>query len=278
MNFYGVKLNTTNFNMVDKIVGKIKAAIRSKAQKLYRELLAYEIETLVDEVVLGVHNETQMGPIFDEAVKLLNTKIAVAISKGYDTQYNFSVALNLFSYDKKVYIQAATTQRALFDAILELKDVSDLTVDDMLESDIRAQRVELWESIIKEYKNHSCMIVKAFPLNNPFDKPAFSDLKFRTPIVRAEILARQRLTNNYLTMYAGGGEIPPSKLMEYIEQAQMKIIEPESKEILEQYQSNLLRVLPVISEEIVMIDHQAEINSDSKKEPVECEHIGDVEA
>ena len=58
--------------------------------------------------------------------------------------------------------------------------------------------------------------------------------------------------NQYLSLYAGGGTIQPEKLMEYYEQAFMKLDSPEGGELREQYKSDLLRFLPVIEEKIVM--------------------------
>lgn len=261
MNFYGFKIDTKNFDRIDQAIADMKVAIREKAQKQYTQLLSEEIETYTDEVIMGMHDNEKIESIYESAMALLNKKIAVAIAKGFDTQYNFSVAINIFSYNKEVYIQAATYNRGLFEAMKTIKSVriEDLTVDEATEQQIREKRYSLWENIVKQYQDHSCMIVKMFPLNNPFDKPEFDKMKFNTPIHRAEIHARHRLINQYLSMYAGGGDIPPQKLMDYLDQAYLKAAGPEAKEPIENYKSNLLQFLPVINKEIVM----TKLNSES---------------
>lgn len=254
MNFYGMKLNTKNFDRIDAAISEIKVLVHNRAQIEFKYLLQREIQTIVDEIVLGLHENEKITSVYDAAIGLLNTKIAVAIAKGFNTEYNLSVALNVFSYNKEVYIQAATYSNCLFEAMLNIKGVrtENLSVIEGLDPDVRMARVELWENIIRQYKDHSCMIVKIFPLNNPFGRPDYESLKFDTPAARLSVLARHKATNHYLSMYAGGGDIPPAKLMEYMDQALSKLASPEAKELIEGYERDLLQILPVITKDIVM--------------------------
>ena len=266
MNFYGFKLNTGNFAAAEKKVEQIKHLIHDKAQKIYRELLSHEIQVLTDECVVGLHDNDKINCIYDSATELLQKKIAVAIAKGFDTEYNFSVALNMFSYNKELYIQIATYNFCFYKVLLDIKDMKDLSIHSVVEEKEKAQRVKLWENIIDKYKDHSCFNVKVFPLNDPFIKPDFKDLNFDTPIQRAEVLARHRVMNQYLSLYAGGGTIQPEKLMEYYEQAFMKLDSPEGGELRERYKNELLHFLPVIEEKIVMtkMTDEAPINKQLK--------------
>lgn len=256
IDFYGFSLNTTNISAVDDIISKMKTAVYEKAQKLYKELLEREITILVDEIVLGMHDDIKIKSVYEAAIELLNKKIAVTIAKGYDTEYNFSMAFNIFTYKKNVYIQVATYNKPLFQAVLDTPGVvvSDLSVDDMTESKTREYRLDLWNNIIDKYKDHSCMIVKVFPLNSAFAKPNIKDMKFAAPIERAEQIARYKISNHYLKLYAGGGDIPPYKLMEYMDQAFLKLTTSEAKVLIDNAKTDLLRILPVIEEKLVMTD------------------------
>lgn len=266
MNFYGFKLNTRNLDGAEKVIDQIKCLIHDHAQKTYRELLAHEIQILTDECVLGLHDNDKINCIYDAATELLQKKIAVAITKGLDTEYNFSVAANVFTYNKDIYIQLATYNYFFYQTVLDIKDIADLSIHNAVEQQEKAKRVKLWEEIVDKYKDHSCFIVKIFPLDEPFIKPDFKDLKFDTPIQRADVLARHRVMNQYLSFYAGGGNIQPEKLMEYYEQAFMKLDTPEGGELREQYKNDLLRFLPVIEEKIVMtkMTDEAPINKQLK--------------
>ncbi|ADU24116.1 hypothetical protein [Ruminococcus albus] len=252
MNFYGFKLNTRDFDSAEKIVEQVKRLVYDKAQKIYRELLSHEIQVLTDECVVGLHDNDKINCIYDAATELLQKKIAVAIAKGLDTEYNFNVVLNMFSYNKEIYIQIATYNFIYYKVLLDIKDMRDLSIHSVVEQEERDKRVKLWENIIDKYKDHSCFTVKVFPTNDSFIKPDFKDLIFDSPMQRAEVLARHRVMNQYLSLYAGGGTIQPEKLMEYYEQAFMKLDSPEGGELREQYKSDLLRFLPVIEEKIVM--------------------------
>lgn len=253
MDFYGIKLETTNFERIERFIKKIKVEVKDKAQQLYNQLLSHEIQIMIDETVLGLHDNDRIESIFDEAVKLLNKKIAVTIAKGFDTEYNLGMALNVFNYNGEVYIEAATHNRDLFDSIFNLKNekFSDMSFNSEKQDPENRHKSEIWKNIIEEYKDHSCLTVKICPLSS-FDKPDYSDLNFDSTGKRAELLARQRLCNRYLNMYAGGGDIPPSKLMEYMEQSLSKILTPEAKGLIDQYTSELNRILPEITSEIVM--------------------------
>lgn len=255
MQIYGVKVDSTNITQIEAVLKEMKLLVHLRAQKLYADLLSKEIEILVDEIVRGMHENDNISSVFDAAVSLLNTKIAIAIAKGIDTEYNFSVAANILTYQKQTYIQIATCNHDLYEHMIDVKAVSvtDVSIDDGVDQETREKRYDMWEKIIAEYKDHSCMIVKMFPLsNNAFERPEFEQLHFNTPIQRAEVLARHQITNQLLHMYAGNGDVPPHKLMEYMDQAQLKLFDPQVVELTDQYKSDLLKFLPVITKDIVM--------------------------
>lgn len=278
MNFYGYKLESKNVERIDRLIGEIKGLVRARAQALYVSLLSTEIEILTDEIVRGLHDKEKLVSVFDESVQLLNKKISVAIARGFDTEYNFAVSINLFTYNKEAYIQVASYNRDLIRVISDAKTMKleDLTVDETLDDKTREAREKLWTGIVAEYNDHSCFNVNIFPLHDSFDKPDFETLKFKKPDQRAAVLARHRYTNRCLSMYAGGGDVPPGKLMEYLDQAFIKETGADAAEIIEAFKLELMAFLPVITKDIVMTKFNEEaplkaqiVKAASKKDEAE---------
>lgn len=280
MDFYGFRYDETEFSKVEEVVAQAKKGIKTEAQRLYNNLLAREIENLTDDIILGAHENDRIVCIYDAAIEILNRKIAVAIANGYDTEFNFGAALNIFSYNNRTYVQLATHMFQFYEILKSIPNLIDLSILSTNDEKSNAERTEIWQSIIKKYGENACIKITAFPTANvPFEKPEFNELHFETPISRATTRARYRLTNHYLTQYAGGGEIPPHKLMEYLDSALLKVSEHNSKDILEQFKIELLNYLPVIHEKYVMAKMTDQISPKQQVEDIlrlKNEEIDDI--
>lgn len=280
MDFYGFRYDETDFSKVEEVVAQAKKGIKTEAQRLYNNLLAREIENLTDDIILGAHENDRIVCIYDAAIEILNRKIAVAIANGYDTEFNFGAALNIFSYNNRTYVQLATHMFQFYEILKSIPNLIDLSILSTNDEKSNAERTEIWQSIIKKYGENACIKITAFPTANvPFEKPEFNELHFETPISRATTRARYRLTNHYLTQYAGGGEIPPHKLMEYLDSALLKVSEHNSKDILEQFKIELLNYLPVIHEKYVMAKMTDQISPKQQVEDIlrlKNEEINDI--
>jgi hypothetical protein len=258
MAFYGFKIESRNLNIVETTINEMKKEVNKKAQKIYCELLSKEIQIIIDEIATNVY-ERPDSSIFKVATDLLNKKIAVAIAKNYNTEYNFNIVLNIFNYDNATYLELATYNSCFFDATKNVKNLIDFSVDDLVDDNTQKQRGSVWQKIFEKYKDHSCLMIKLFPIK-AFEVPKYEDLHFDSKIQRADTIARHRLTNQYLIMYAGGGEIQNYKLMEYIDQALMKMTDYNSKTILNSYKENLLTVLPEITESLIFDCPESSVN------------------
>ncbi|MCR5480475.1 MAG: hypothetical protein K6F27_11560 [Ruminococcus sp.] len=280
MDFYGFRYDETEFSKVEEVIAQAKKEIKTEAQRLYNNLLAREIENLTDDIILGAHENDRIVCIYDAAIEILNRKIAVAIANGFDTEFNFGAALNIFSYNNRTYIQLATHMFQFYEILKSIPNLIDLSILSTNDEKSNAERTEIWQSIIKKYGENACIKITAFPTANvPFEKPDFNELHFETPISRATTRARYRLTNHFLTQYAGGGEIPPHKLMEYLDSALLKVSEHNSKDILEQFKIELLNYLPVIHEKYVMAKMTDQISPKQQVEDIlrlKNEEINDI--
>lgn len=280
MDFYGFRYDETEFSKVEEVIAQAKKGIKTEAQRLYNNLLAREIENLTDDIILGAHENDRIVCIYDASIEILNRKIAVAIANGYDTEFNFGAALNIFSYNNRTYVQLATHMFQFYEILKSIPNLIDLSILSTNDEKSNAERTEIWQSIIKKYGENACIKITAFPTANvPFEKPEFNELHFETPISRATTRARYRLTNHYLTQYAGGGEIPPHKLMEYLDSALLKVSEHNSKDILEQFKIELLNYLPVIHEKYVMAKMTDQISPKQQVEDIlrlKNEEIDDI--
>ena len=255
----GYKKEGQNAFEIENILTELKKQVSNEGKRIYRHLFEKEVETIVDDISLGVIPRIDV-PIYDIALSEVNQKIAYATAKQNETEYNFNVSCHVLFYENDTYFKINTNNPMFKISIKTLEDVS-LSIS---ESEEETALKELWEKIMAKYRTDSPLGLQLYPdgeieLNDEV-------LKFRPPNKRAKDRARHNLTNRYLAMYAQEKEIPNYKLMEYMDLALTKLTTEEAEEILIGMETVLVNTLPNIT--LSMIKGEERDETDSTKEKI----------
>ena len=253
----GFALNSTDPSDIELVLNEMKASAEKDAKRAYRELLQREIETLVDDISLGVFNRPEES-IYEWAVSELNNRIAYATAKQNETPYNLHLSVHvLFAESKTIF-----TKR-----IAKIKGLKDFSIKDSIEPDPKQKE---WEDIFAKYaEGVSPLGVQVYP-NGPIEISK-ETLKFRSPMQRAEERARYNLTNRYLSMFSCEQQIPNFRLMQRMDEAIMQLSTPEAKEEMQRMKVQLSGILPNIT--LALIDPKENNENDDTQNPVIDEAI-----
>ena len=249
MRYNVYKMEGTNAKALLRALEMAKELVAKRSQENFHSLLSKEIENLVDGVALNEATKPENVQIIDAAFGMLINKIRTASANNYITEYNFNVKANVYIWRKNSYIEVATMQDDLYGAVGAVPNFRDYSCVSGIDDETNtAKRAEL-NGVITDYKNRSplCYSLSYFS----FGKPDFEDLSFSEPEVRIQKRARYRLTSQYLSMYAGGGNVEPNKLMSCLDDALIKLSDEKSKDLLEDYERTLRQIIIPITKEIV---------------------------
>ena len=249
----GYKLIGKDVVRLDEALNEIKELIHDCAEKQYYCLLSQEIETMVDEIVLGRTKEPQ-NSIFDEAVDKLNRRIGVSMAKSLDTEYNLSAGANVFTHNGGIYIELCTKNLSYVEALAKAKTVKEYHVEQVNEQlgmhPEDASRYKTWKAIMDEYSDTSILNIRLYPCKK-LNKPEFSQLSFCSKEERAEKFARYRVSDILLGNYACGENIPPEKLMEYMDCVLSRLTEAPVIAQIDVEKQHLMTLLPEITEDMI---------------------------
>lgn len=247
----GYKVPRLSLAKVETIINTAKSEIMKIATQHYFSLLSNEIEVLVDNIVLGTECEPTDKSIFECAADRLNHRIAVASAKKVNTEYNMSASANLFTYENDTYIELVSGSElydGVFNSIDGVEDYCAFVQDSFIPAE--DPKITVWKKIIEKYKKESVFVIRLYPVYS-MPEPTFEQFSFHTVKERAEKLARHHITNVMLSSYSGGEQIPPHKLMEYMDYALLRASDDAIAMILEEKKKQLLSTLPEITPDII---------------------------
>lgn len=247
MKYNVYKLESTNAVMLVSALECAKGFIATRTQEIFNNLLSNEIENLIDNICLNIIPDPE-GRIIDIAYDNLIQKIETASRNNFATEYNLNATANVYVHNKKAYIEIVTMQDDLFKAAEKVKAFRNYSCVEQGDEVNDQKRAELNE-VIKAYAKRKPLTYSLTYYN--VSKPKFEDLHFNETSVRIQKRARYQLTNQYLGMYSGGKEIPPYKLMEYLDEALLKLNDDKSREMLDEYEMALSKIITPITKEIV---------------------------
>lgn len=239
MNVNGYYIETTNLKDVEMILNEIHEGIVKAANEEYHRLLSLEIEYFVDAITVGQEQRPKELAIAEVSRNILNEKIHIASAKQLDTIFNFSISANILLLEKRTYIKINSSQDYYTKYLKKIHSLMPAPLD------------ESWNAVMEKYEDRSLMLIQ---LLSPRDiKTDKRHLKFSSKIDRAERLARHNLMNHLLAQYAAGRkDIPPAKLMEYVDLAMEELIHNKFyQDELENMKKRALTFLPDIEEELI---------------------------
>lgn len=261
----GFKLPSTDLQTIEKALSEVqnKAAMRSK--KLYAELLAAELENLIDDISLNAIERPKDISLYEFARKELDTKIAWASANRTITPYNFTVQAAVFSFKGESYIKVDIKNERLLKEIRHISDAEDFNVEDS-EYAVNSKEHQVWDEIQEIYSNGNHPLFKQlFPIG-PIEVEWERIVKcFSTREERAERRVRYNLTNNIVNLIGMGQEIPNHKLLPYLDEAMLMLNSDTVKAEAARLKMNVLPCIVNITKEDVMRNPNDLVQSASEK-------------
>lgn len=247
----GYKIPKLSLKKTEEVIAKAKSEIMKIAERHYRNLLSTELENLIDGIILGTEPEPVDISLFDFAVNRLNQRIATASARKVNTEYNMTASANLFSYKNDTYIELVALTELydrVFDEIPGVENYGVRLQETFIPED--DPKADVWKNIIEKYKTESTFVIRLYPVYQ-MTQPSFEQLSFHSVKERAEKLARHYLTNVLLSAYSGGEQIPPHKLMEYMDCALLRASDEALVSVLEEKEKQLMTTLLEITSDII---------------------------
>lgn len=206
--------NTTNLSDIELTLRKVESKLQKHTNKEYAAMLGEEIELICDNITMNVLKRNDNKPIVYVAKEQLDKRIQNAKQIGASTRCNLSVYVHVMCFENDTYFKVIAENKELLKAfhIAELKDIS---LSESECKDTNNTKTELWTTLHEMYKNTQ-------PVSLNLSKtPEFIPEKILfTPVKqRAALLARHAVTNKILNQLSGGEQIPPYRLMTYMDKA-----------------------------------------------------------
>jgi hypothetical protein len=269
----GYKITGVNIKRIFNILDKAREAVREMETEVYNKLLAIEITELVDDVSTRSIQRPEI-PIIDAAIGILNEKIRFA-GMGADTEYNLEVSANVLTDGKDTYIILRAKNKELIEAFEgSSPEILDYSVEApknyILGDEPKPTAItKKWNELRDRYGDNLMLTAASVILSGPVQVD-MARLYFASPAERATTRARRAVANRLLSLYAGGKEIPPYKLMEYMENAFAALLSEESEYAIKEAESRLITILPNITLDMIKLDPRAPILTEPEK-PDEAE-------
>lgn len=263
----GLMMKATSFKDIEMMVMQMRNIVEGIANNQFRVLVQKETERLFDAIVL---HETEIPDdisIYAAASQNVVRKTIIAEQRGDNIEYNLSIGIQLFAGMTKenepcTYIRVFAPNDIYTDQIVKrMKDVYPFHVDVMDENQSdpknENQKSKIWNKIMEDYKTDIPINVGLYSRQNLKLLP--EELKFRSPMHRAADIAQERVMNYLLSMYSGGEQIQPNKLMEYMVKVISRLTNASVIKLQEQWQNELCHILPAITTQMITSTGQERI-------------------
>ena len=212
------KIRTTNLSNIELVLHEMKEAIRKDYQKHLNKLLALEAENLSDAITFGIIQRPEIS-IESAAIQALKQKIYIAEAQRFDTEYNLSVFVQVLTIVNETIFKITSANEIFVKRMNRIKDLIPVHLfNDKEDEKLNA----FWGEIMDKYKDDASILnVQLMSgLSLAFD---IEKCHFASREERAGRAARHRIMNRLLHQYAGGGEIRPEYLMDFVDAALLRI-------------------------------------------------------
>lgn len=257
----GYKCAGSDFSTIEESINKLQELIQIQGAKLYTVMLASEIETLVDDIALNIVPRPQIS-IYAAARKNLDQRISDATGRGLLLPYNFGIQLAVFTYKNEVYIRMNTNNERLVNSLKRAPiGLTDYCVhDDRPDDPEEKNREATWHEIMTIYSGGRSPVIRQFMACDGAS-PTWKKIseKFQSRAERAEKRIRHQQTNRLLNMISMNQQIPPHKLMPYLDEALTYLSDQTVRADARQMMPQAMQTIVNITEEMVMRDPNATV-------------------
>ena len=255
--FNGYKVETSSAAKIEKILERAKENISLAAKEEYHRFLSEEISILCDNIALGICQRPNVS-LLNAGIDILNQKIALAETRGLDTEYNLCSAVSIIPDGKSTFLIFESRNVLVEAAFSHTKGIEDysFSLDDKEMDVTQQERSKKWTQLESKYKNKPILLKSALTTPVTIDT---SMLVFCNKSERAEALARYQVMNRCIQQYSCGADIKPHELMRYFDLALIKTVTEQGELDIAESAAKLITILADIDLELIERDPNAPI-------------------
>lgn len=252
----GYKIEGTDILLIEDLLQKLQSLIIIQGHKLYTEQLANEIEMMFDDISLNVIQRPNI-PIYDAARQQLDQRISNASGRGLPLPYNHAIQMAVFTHKDCVYVRLNTNNEKLVKALKKapagMKDFS--LYDDRHDNTEQKAREAVWNEIMEVYSGERKPLVRQLIACEGAD-PTWASIaeKFHSRLDRIDYRVRYQQTNSLLNLLGMGQQIPPHKLLPYLDEALMLLDNDGIKADARRMRQQATQMIINITEELVKLN------------------------
>lgn len=233
----GYKITGTDIQQTEIKIEECRQQLIKEAKKLYHQKLGEEIAFLCDSIALNILKKNENEVIFDCAVNNLEQMIRTGALTGIAAEYNFQVFVQIMNHEGNTYLKVICPNQKLLKAFRSLQPYS---LDETEVQNPQNSKNIVWQKLHAIYKDRPPLTVNLTPqIKADKNRIIYPSLK-----ERCIQQARYHMQNHILNQISGGREIPPFRMMGYLDEM-IKILDtPEAKRDLEKKTQELTHILP----------------------------------
>lgn len=269
MRAFRLENGATGFADIEFVLDQMRRTVEKQSNVLFRGLVERQAERITDEIALGRYTNKPDGvSILDVARDVTLDRIKIADDNRQPIEFNLGISVQVMmgETEKKenrilfvIYAPgSAETYCRGFRKITgivpyDLSDLSDGKPD---------PHAQFWEGVTARYGTDMPLGCSLFDYGALKLEP--EKMKFRSPEQRASQLALEEVSNIALSMYSGGREIAPHKLMEYVTLSLERVTHPDFRKLMERKRVELTAILPKITAGLVQDKNAGKIPKDMR--------------
>lgn len=242
MVIFGYRIQkVSDLNTIEDELNKVRRSLHKIRVKEYHRLWGQETAFLCDCISLNIL--TRNGENIPMTAKQnLDTRIRNAEYLGMQSPYHLSVYVNVMIYEGDTYLKVLCQNPLLLKAFRGLEEFH---LSETECQDPHNQKKIVWEKLHSLYESNPPLTMN-LALEIQADP---KQMKYPDKKLRAQTLARQNLTSQYLNMIGGGGQIPPHLLMPYLDEALSYLVSENAKNELQKKTLHLENILIDLEED-----------------------------
>lgn len=265
----GYRIDGTDIRSAEEKLKKVKERLKKMAEKIYYEKLGKEIAFLCDNIALNILQKNSGEDIFSSAVGNLDILMKNAELTSAAVDYNFQVYSHIMIYDGYTYLKVICPNKKLLSAFKSLYNYS------LSESECQDQHNQkniVWQKLHAIYGNTEPLSINLSPhISIKSREDARDKIKYPTLDERCLEHARYNLQSRILNQISGGEQIPPFRMMSYLDIAMKLILEPDAQREIREKAAVLSQTLPDLNkDDSVVFGPAADL-----KEKNDCDDILD---
>ena len=270
MRAFRMESGSVSFTDIEFVLDQMRTIVEKQSNVLFRGLVERQAERITDEIALGRYTDKPDNvSILDVARDVTLDRMKVADDNRQPIEFNLGISVQVMmgETDRKenrilFVIYAPGSAETYCKGFKKINGIVPYDLSDLTDGK-PDPHAEFWEKMTARYGTDMPLGCSLFDYGALKLEP--EKMKFRSPEQRASQLALEEVSNIALSMYSGGREIVPHKLMEYMTLSLERITHPDFRKLMERKRVELTAILPKITAGLVQDKNAGKIPEAMRK-------------